>query len=45
MTKKSTKKPPDEKRISAHPLKTDEVLKALLDTKPPPKKKKDKKDS
>lgn len=39
MEKKSNKKT-NEKTLSTYPLKTDEVLKALLDTKPPKKKKK-----
>lgn len=37
---KKKKKATNEKSLSAYPLKTDEVLKALLDTKPPKKKKK-----
>ena len=41
--KDKNKKPPHEKPLSAHPLKTDEILKALVDTKPTKKKKKDKK--
>ena len=42
MAKKKKKK--SKKPLSAHPVKTDEVLKALLDTKPPKKDKKRKKD-
>ena len=40
--KKQVKKT-NEKPLSAYPLKTDEVLKALVDTKPPKKKVKKKK--
>ena len=39
--KKQVKKT-NEKPLSAYPLKTDDVLKALVDTKPPKKKKKKK---
>jgi len=38
------KKTMNDKPISMHPLKPEEALKALLDTKPPKKKKKDKGD-
>ena len=34
------KKKTNEKPLSVYPLKTDDVLKALVDTKPPKKKKK-----
>ncbi len=43
MEKKSNKKT-NEKTLSTSPLKTDEILKAALDTKPPKKKTKDKGD-